>query len=97
MRLWSPSWLRQRSASTREQSPAQDEVLPSLRLWHYARAFVESTSECVFFLDANWPTAVKRDATQAWIPAFAGMTAQETTASLDLRICEDDGSRNSAA
>ncbi|SCZ04529.1 GGDEF and EAL domain-containing protein [Microvirga guangxiensis] len=54
MRLWGPSWLRQRSSGTRAQTRPQNGAVPSSGLWDYARAFVESTSDCVFFLDRDW-------------------------------------------
>jgi diguanylate cyclase (GGDEF)-like protein/PAS domain S-box-containing protein len=54
MRFWGHSWLRQRSSSTRRQSPSQDETTRSFGLSNYARAFVESTSDCVLFLDRDW-------------------------------------------
>ncbi|MCG7392185.1 EAL domain-containing protein [Microvirga sp. ACRRW] len=54
MRLWGHSWLRQRLSSTREQLHIQDETPLSFGLSNYARAFVESTSDCLFFLDSDW-------------------------------------------
>lgn len=53
MRYWGRSWLRQYLSGTRRQSHDGQQSSPS-ELSTYARAFVESTSDCVFFLDQDW-------------------------------------------
>jgi diguanylate cyclase (GGDEF)-like protein/PAS domain S-box-containing protein len=54
MRFWGRSWLRQRFSGTRGHPHFQDRKSSSFEHSNYARAFVESTSDCVFFLDREW-------------------------------------------
>lgn len=54
MRLWGLTWLRRCLSDTGGQSRIQDRQTQSFDLPTYARAFVESTSDCVFFLDKEW-------------------------------------------
>jgi len=53
MRFRGLSWLRQRFLRKPEQSRIQDRPPYSIDL-SYAHAFMESTSDCVFFLDGEW-------------------------------------------
>ncbi|WP_166802083.1 sensor domain-containing protein [Microvirga pakistanensis] len=54
MRFWGQSWLRRRLAGHRGPSGLQHEPHSASSLSRYALAFVESTSDCVFFLDHDW-------------------------------------------
>lgn len=54
MRFWGHSWLRQRFIAHREPSRFHKELNSAPGLTGYALAFVESTSDCVFFLDGDW-------------------------------------------
>jgi len=54
MRFWGRSWLRQRFPGNREPSGYPGEPHSSPSLSSYAHAFVESTPDCVFFLDRDW-------------------------------------------
>ncbi|WP_445501406.1 EAL domain-containing protein [Microvirga sp. G4-2] len=54
MRFWGRSWLRQRFSGTHGQLHFQDRQPSSFERSNYAHAFVESTSDCVFFLNREW-------------------------------------------
>jgi diguanylate cyclase (GGDEF)-like protein/PAS domain S-box-containing protein len=54
MRFLNHSWLRQRFSGPHGQSLAQGRQSLSSERSNYARAFIESTSDCVFFLDREW-------------------------------------------
>ncbi|MXQ14428.1 sensor domain-containing protein [Microvirga makkahensis] len=54
MRFWDHSWLRQLFIGNRGSSGIQCEPHVSPGLSSYALAIVESTSDCVFFLDPDW-------------------------------------------
>lgn len=54
MHFWGPSWLRQRFSGTDRQTHSEVSQARPLAFPDYARAFVESTSDCVFFLDRDW-------------------------------------------
>jgi len=54
MRFWGLPWLRQRFIANREPSRFHNELNSAPSLTGYALAFVESTSDCVFFLDRDW-------------------------------------------
>jgi diguanylate cyclase (GGDEF)-like protein/PAS domain S-box-containing protein len=86
MRFWGRSWLRQSFTDNRRPPGFQDEPHSSPNLSNYARAFVESTSDCVFFLDRDWRFTFCNSRTSAELKVSADIIGNRVWDSFPQKI-----------